>query len=265
MDPKKSSHAFADTVIRVAVIGTLSILTLFLYAKTREIIEGFGKVNVAEIATITVNGTATATAIPNIAHVSFTVEEMGVTGEEAQNKATKITNNALTEIKKRGIADKDVQTSGYQVSAQYETKPCVPGGPCTTNTGKIAGYSVSQSVEVKIRDTAKTGEILQALTGLGVQNVSGPDFRVDDATALNTDARAKAIVDAQTKAAVLARQLGVRLGRVVGFLENTGNAYPMMDKGVVKANAMNSVAPAPTLPMGESETTANVSVIFEIR
>ena len=94
---------------------------------------------------------------------------------------------------------------------------------------------------------------------------SGPNFVVDDTGTVTAQARQNAIEDATQKAQVLASQLNVHLGRVVGFSENGGNAYPMMDRGVAKATVMSARAPAPSLPVGESETTSNVSVSYEIR
>jgi uncharacterized protein YggE len=263
MDSTRS--LFSDNAVRIALIGVFSILSLFLFAKTWATVDGIGHTNLSNIATITVTGTGKAQAAPTIAEISFTVEEKGTTGEEAQNLATKRTDAALAAVKKLGVADKDIKTTGYQVTPEYEAKACPPGTFCPQTTGKIVGYHVSQSVSVKVRETGKAGEVLQALTVQGVQNISGPNFTVDDPSAVQAEARGKAITDAKEKAAVLAGQLGVHLGKVVGFSESTGGAVPMFDRAVGKSALMTADAPAPTLPVGENETNASVTLIFEIR
>lgn len=252
--------------VKIAIIGVLAIFSLYLYAQTMVAIESLGRTNISNVASITVTGTGKASATPNIAQISFSVEQIGATGSDAQDKATKLTEAALAALKKLGILDKDIKTTGYQVTPDYEVKPCSPGTPCTTGTGKILGYRVTQSVEVKVRDTAKAGDILQALTALGVQNVSGPNFMVDDESATQAQARGIAIADAREKAEVLAAQLGVRLGKIIGFSENGGVVYPMNQRAMTKSAAMDSAtAPAPSIPVGENETNTNVTVVYEIR
>jgi len=256
---------FSSVTVRIAVIGVLAILALFLFAKTMLAVQDFGSINLGNTATITVTGTGKATTVPNLAHISFAVEENASSVANAQDAATKKTDSALGALKKLGIAEKDIQASGYSISPEYATPSCPPGVYCPASTGKIIGYQVTQSVEVKVRDTTKTGDVLQALGTAGVQNVSGPNFVVDDTTLVQTEARGKAIADARAQAEILSRQLGVHLGKVVGFSENGGGAYPVYASGMAKAATMDSVAPAPTLPVGENETTTSVTVIYEIR
>ena len=266
MDLNPSPTLLAATRgVRYAAVAALSLLTLFLLVKTFATLNDMGTVNTANIATITVTGTGKASAAPTIAELSFMVEENAGTVSAAQDAATKRTNDALAVIKKLGVADKDVQTTGYQVSPQYEQKPCAPGVYCIPGTGKILGYQVSQSVTVKVRDTAKVGDVLQGLGNAGVQNISGPNFMVDDTTAVSAEARGKAIMDARTKADVLAKQLGVHLGKVVGFSES-GGGFPVMYGALAKsADAGGVTAPAPSLPAGETETNSSVTVTYEIR
>jgi uncharacterized protein YggE len=265
MDPRSTlDELFGNSGVRIALIGVLAILALFLFAQSVRTVREFGQVDLASTATITVSGTGKATAVANIAQISFTVQEQASTVEAAQDSATKRTNTALAALKKLGIDEKDIKTSGYNVSPQYETRPCLPNGPCTQSM-KIIGYQVYQSIEVKVRDTKKTGEVLQVLGTAGVQNISGPNFTVEDDSLVQAEARGKAINDAHQKAELLARQLGVRLGKVVSFSEG-GNAYPMFMGGMTKAMSADvASAPAPSIPVGENETNSSVTITYEIR
>jgi uncharacterized protein YggE len=265
MDPRSTLDSlFGNMGVRIAVIGVLAILALFLCAMTIKEVQDFGSIDLGTTATITVTGTGKASAVPNIAHISFTVQENATTVAAAQDSATKRTDNALAALKKLGIADIDVKTDGYNVNPQYETKPCLPGGACP-QSNTVTGYQVSQSIEVKVRDTSKAGAVLQALGTLGVQNISGPNFQVDDDSAVTNEARGKAIEDARMNAEVLARQLGVRLGKVVSFSENSSMPYPMYAAVGKAANLDARAATPPTLPTGENESMASVSVTYEIR
>lgn len=254
----------ASRGVRYAAVAALSLLALFLLAKTWQVFDESSRVSLGNVATITVNGSGKASTPPTVATITFAVEENASSVSAAQDGATKRTNDALAAVKKLGVEDKDIQTSGYNVSPQYEQKPCAPGVFCPANTGKIISYQVSQSVTVKVRDTSKAGDVVGALGTAGVQNISGPNFTVDDDAAVTADARGKAIDDARTKAEALAKQLHVHLGKVVSFSEN-GGAMPYY--GLAKSATMDAaVAPAaPTLPTGENESTVNVTIQYEIR
>jgi uncharacterized protein YggE len=90
-------------------------------------------------------------------------------------------------------------------------------------------------------------------------------FTIDDADKLKAEAREKAINDAKVKARELRGQLGVRLGRIVSFSENTGG-YPMpMYEMKGAATGMGGGGGGPELPTGENEITVNVSITYEIK
>ena len=255
----------ASRPVRYAAAAALGMLALYLLVLTGDQLRRYGLGDNPPVNTITVTGTGKSSVVPNIAHVTFDVQENAPAVADAQAAATKRTNDVLAAMMALGIADADVQTTGYQITPQYKGSACAPGMLCTIpTTNTIIGYQVSQSVTLTIRDTAKAGDVLQKLGQIGVQNVSGPDFTTDDDTAVTADARGKAIADAKQNAEVLAKQLGVSLGPVTNFSEN-GGAYPVYDTMSAKTvGAMAAPAPAPTLPVGQDQHTITVQVTYQI-
>jgi uncharacterized protein YggE len=257
----------SNRMLRYAAFAVLVLLALFLLVQTWD--SAFGRGQYDPVNSITVEGTGTVAAVPDIAQISFTVLESANTVADAQAKATERTDAAIEALKKAGIDDKDVKTVHYSVSPRYEyDQPCPRGAYCATvvsGAPRIVGYDVSQSIEVKVRDTGKAGEILGLLGELGVQNISGPNFTMDDEDAVRAEARGEAIDEAEAKAKVLARQLGVRLVRVMSFSES-GGPYPMYGYGKGGGVMMDAVAQsAPALPVGENETNVTVVITYEIR
>lgn len=257
-------------LLSYALLAVLVLLALFLLAKTVDAFDRMGKSPYAGPNTITVVGTGKAETPPTIANVVFTVQETAGTVAEAQDLASRKTTAALDGIHALGIEDKDIQAAGYQTNPQYENpQPCRPGIYCTQGDLNIIGYQVSQTITVKIRNTDRTAEVLAALGAAGVQNISGPDFQVDDDSEVMNEARAEAIEDARENAKILARQLHVRLGDVVSFSENGGVPVPMyetMNKAMGGvAMDMISARPAVPLPQGQNESTVTVSVTYEIK
>lgn len=215
---------------------------------------------------VSVEGTGRVTAIPDIATVTFTVREEAQNASTAQDNAAKKVNVALAVVEDLGITEEDIKTTAYNVTPKYSrAAPCY-GEYCPPYDQRVIGYIASQTVEVKVRDTEQTGEVLSQLGDAGVSNLYGPSFTIDDPEALKAAAREKAIEDARNKAKVLAKNLNVNLSRVTGFWEQTG-PYPYESRafGLGGDGAVQVKAESPELPAGESEIVVRVSVSYEIR
>lgn len=253
--------------VRIAIIGALSILALFLLAQTINMAANFGRSGVPATDTITVQGDGQATLPPDVAKVSFTVQNTAKTVADAQAATTKQANTAIDYVKGQGVDEKDVKTLSYNISPEYSyPNPCAYGAICPDyyREPKITGYQVSQTVQVTMRDLTKVGEMLGGLGQLEVQNVNGPAFALDDSTAGYSAAREDAINKAKVQAKQLAAQLGVRLGKIVNFSESSGGyLYPMMyDLG---GDVAESKSATPEVPVGENTYNASVSITYEIR
>lgn len=256
-----STDNFWNRAIRIAVIGMLSILSLFLLTETIRSAQDFGRPSTPATDTITVNGSGQAAVPPDVARVSFTVQNTASAIADAQAATTKQANAVLAYITQQGIANKYVTTLSYNITPQYAQSKCSNGIICPVLlSDTIVGYEVSETVQVMISNLSKVGTILQGLGTLGVQNVNGPNFGLTDPSAGHDAARANAIQNAQNQATQLANQLGVHLGKIVNFSESSNNSYP-------QAVYMNtaSISSAPNIPMGENTYTANVSITYEIR
>lgn len=215
--------------------------------------------------TISVSGEGDAYAIPDIATFSFGAQATDKTVADAQAKVTTIINSALDKVKAGGVAPADIQTTDYSAYPQYEYSNSVcNGGICPPSHQTLTGYTVSQTITVKVRAVDNAGTLLGSIGGTGVTNVSSLNFTVDDPSAVQNEARTKAIADAKTKAHELAKELGVSLVRVVSFSEGgNGGVTPIYMKA--DAMASGSVAPTPQIPVGQNKVTSDVTITYEIR
>lgn len=226
---------------------------------------------VAATNTISVSGDGEVFAAPDIANISFTVREEAKKVSDAQDKVTAKVKVALADIRKLGVADKDIKTQNYSSYPKYEwqegTVSCLGLNCPPYHPGKqvIVGYEVSQTVTIKVRDLEKVNALIDGLATAGVTEMQGPNFAIDKEDDLKAEARKQAIEKARTKAEVLARDLGVTLVRVVSFSED-GN-YPIyartmaadMGKGSAESFAL------PEIPQGEEKIISTVTVTYEIR
>ena len=229
------------------------------------------------------SGHGEVTAIPDIASVYFTISKDAKTVREAQDMMAAVEKKALDFLKAKGIDDKDIKTANSSFYPKYEYKqaicPPIPFGEgragvtvsptspyyCPPNKQEIVGYTASESITVKIRNTDDVGAIMQGLGATGASNLSGPNFSIDDEDGLKAQARKKAIDDARVKAKVLAEDLGVSLSRIANFSES-GNFYPMYYGKEALMSADSAIAPAPAqIPKGENTISSDVTITYEIR
>jgi uncharacterized protein YggE len=216
---------------------------------------------------ITVTGQGEVMAVSDIATVSFTLTKDASTSKQAQSDLNDQVTKVLSYLKTKKIDDKDIKSEYGGVNPKYG--PSTPincfAYPCPQPDAKIIGYTATQSITVKIRDVDTANDVRTGLTTVGVVNISGPNFSIDDEEVYTDQARSKAIADAREKAEKLARELGVHLGHVTSFSEN-GGGYPMMYAGKsMMAQDIATSAPAPELPKGENKITSNVTITYEIR
>ncbi|MCC2630876.1 MAG: hypothetical protein K0S38_685 [Candidatus Paceibacter sp.] len=254
--------------VRNAAIALLVVGSIFLAAQTVLAVKSWKLTDdKAGSPEITVSGKGEAFAVPDIATFSYTVTEEGKTVKEAQDKATPKTNAILAFLKGEGIVEKDIRTVGYDAQPKYDySRKICPANSICPSSPTIVGYTVSQTIEIKVRDTAKAGDILSGVGSKGVSTVSGLNFTIDDEDKITAEAREQAIADAKAKAEVLAKDLGVKIVRIKTFQENSGGIPRFYDaKATLEVGNQSAVAPSPEIPMGENKVTSNVQITFEIR
>jgi len=273
MEELLKNKRFATALIILAFAGSAYLAGQFLNGLKQYTFIGR---DVPAVTTINVSGDGEEFVIPNVAEVSFSVSKDAKTVAEAQkDSGTKI--NAIMEyLKSQKIETKDIQNSDYSVYPKYDYQRAVAcidnnfNGYCPSGKQILIGYTVSQTISVKIRELDKAGDIMVALGDKGATNISGLNFTVDTDLRKTTEAlaRGKAIAEAQSKAALLAKDLGVKLTRVVSFSENNATPYYGYGGGARKemmALSADSMAPAPELPVGQSKIVSNVTITYEIQ
>ncbi len=252
----------------------LIVLSLFFVVKILSEMRAYGMMGGSESRVITLTGHGEVSAVPDIANVYFTIRKDGPTVKEAQDAVAKVEASALESLKANGVEDKDVQAANASFNPKYEYRYSAKSVPCTAygcpprqGSNVVVGYEAYESITVKVRNTDTVGKIMQDLGTLGVTDLNGPNFAIDDEEELKAEARKEAIEDARAKAKVLAKDLGVRLGRVANYSENGNYPMPMYyGKDAMMEQASSGAATNPaSLPKGENTITSDVTITYEIK
>lgn len=208
--------------------------------------------NAPREAVISVSGEGRSAVAPDMAVLSFSVVSDAKTAREALDANNKSMTDVLKALKDAGIAERDLQTSGFAINPQYQYPDNSDGG---NKPPVLTGYQVANSLTIRVRDLPKLGSIIDQAVTLGVNQGGSIFFTNDKPEAALTEARKAAVADAMEKAKVLSQAAGVSLGRVVEISENSRAPEP-----VPMMRAMSKEYAADAVPVAAGENTYNVSV-----
>ena len=213
------------------------------------------------VATMSLDGTATIKAEPDMATVSTGVTTSAATAREALDANNIAMSNLFDLIGSVGVDDKDMQTSGFSVEPQYVYSDKTDANGYRLPP-KVVGYQVVNSLTVALRDLDSLGSVLDQMVSAGSNTIGGIAFSVSENADLVNDARRAAMKDALAKAELYADAAGVCLSRIVSIRENGGYAPEpvMMREMAMVADA----APKVSIAGGEVGYTMNVSVEWEL-
>ena len=210
-------------------------------------------------ATIVVTGEGRAEMAPDMALIDLGVVKDAKTAREALDANNTAMAEVLAAFKEAGIAERDVQTSGFSISPQYQYPQSSTG---ENPPPVLVGFQVLNTVTVRVRDLARLGEILDKAVTLGANQGSGIRFVNDKPDTAVSDARKKAVANAVAKAKELTEAAGVGLGRVLEISETSYRADPMpMMRTMAKGFAEDASVP---IAAGENSYSVTVNVTFAL-
>lgn len=252
-------------------IAVIAGILAFSYAAVSYVGTYAKSVEPSSFRSFSVSGEGKTVAVPDVAQFTFTVITQGGSDIAVlQRENTEKANQAIDFAKAKGVDKKDIKTQSYNLEPRYQYFSCprpVAGSitPTPCPPPEIVGYTVRQTVSVKIRDFDKIGDIISGVVENGANSVSQLNFTVDDPTELENQARAEAIAEAKEKAEAIAVAGGFRVGRLLNIVEG-GGAIPFYQTKALEAygGGIAPAAPAPTIEPGSQEITVNVSLTYGI-
>lgn len=197
--------------------------------------------------------TESVEARPDIATVSAGVTTQAPTAVEAMQQNAVAMKSVIDRLKTLGIAERDIQTSGINLNAQYDYDQAA-------QRQVFRGYMVANRVSVKLRQIERTGPVLDALVAAGATDLGGPDWSIADDTAARAQARKAAVATAQGQAMEYARLAGFTGVRLLEISE-VSNVRPPMP--IMRVQAMEVAAATPVQP-GMVQAGVTVTVKYEL-
>ena len=191
------------------------------------------------VVELTVNESVEAE--PDIVTIGAGVTTQASTAVEAMRANAQAMTAVIDRIKALGVPERDIQTTGISLGAMYDFDQ-------EARRQVFRGHQASNRVSVKLRDIARTGEVLDALVAAGATDLSGPDWSIDDDNA----ARAQALE--------YARASGFSDVRVLEISETVGSQPPLP---FLRARAEVADASTPVQP-GMVQAGVTIRVTYEM-
>lgn len=207
---------------------------------------------------VSVVGTCVVRTKPELVEVNLGVSKSDKSAKSVQGYVRSTSAKVLQVLKSAGIAQKDVQTFEFTMTAEVNSK-----------TGKNTGnWSAKEMLHVRIRDINKAADIIDAAVGAGANIVNELEFSVEDRGKIRSEGRTEAAAAARRKAVDLASALGGKVGRLVSCSEeepyNLSYGVNTMYSVLAKSGSADGSSEQITIQPGEMVTTVTVNATYEV-
>ena len=198
---------------------------------------------------VDVTGEGIVHVVPDQVTINVRVENNGKNAKELKQLNDSTVNDVLATIKRMGIDDKDVRTEYIRLDKNYDY-----------NT-KTYSFAANQAISIKVKDLSKYEPLMNALLESGINRIDGIAFSSSNQDALESQARKKAVENAQIKAKEYAAVLNQSIGKAISISEFSQQSGP---QPMYKVMAMESDMGGgqQTIAPGEIEIKMRVNVSF---
>jgi len=194
------------------IVVIVSILGLYLI-KLLDISYPLTIVSTTKSTELAVVGEGKVEVTPDTAYVNAGVTvDNRETVNEVQTTINTVNNKIINALKEMEIEKADIKTSNYSIYPNYKYE---------NNTNSITGYNGNATIQIKVRNTQLVSQVIEAVTAAGANQIQGVSFTIDKPEAYREEARNKAIKNAQDQAKKMAKNLGIRLGKVTNIIESS--------------------------------------------
>ena len=206
--------------------------------------------------TISMSGYAEQKVVPDTATLRIGVVVQSATAKEASDENAALMSAVVAELKAMGLQDKEIQTSYVSVSPVYNYD----------KEQTITGYSASNSVQITTTKLENLSEIIDRSTAAGANEIGGISFSVSDdmRKQLREDLMNEAVTDASSKAATLAKSLGVEItGVQTSSVSESSDSRVFYEYDRAMEEQASGAVSTPIQP-GESTVSMSVQVTYYI-
>lgn len=200
---------------------------------------------------IAVNASGWVEAVPDMLTLDISLRATGKDVSDLQEQVENTTRQVVAAARELAVEEGDIDSSSISIQPEYEWQ---------NNRRIYRGQTVQRNVSVTLRNLARYGELVMALSRYQVHNMGQPRLGHSDLEALQLAALDDALARGRVKAERIASGIGAQLGGVIR-VEEQGGAGPAPMPRMMAAEAATS----PEVEFGKRRITASVSMRFALR
>lgn len=205
---------------------------------------------------VVVAGEGVVKSAPDRAWVTIGAESRSRDPKEAQAQNAKAMSAVQDKLGALGLAKDALRTVGYDLQLEFDW----------TNGKQVPrGYVARNSIEVRVDDIARVGEVMDASVGTGATSIHGLRFDLKKRESLEREALRLAVVDARARAEAVASGAGSTLGRVVRIEEAGTRSLPPPQPMMMARMAADEARPSTPVAAGEIEIRAQVTLTVSLK
>lgn len=210
------------------------------------------------VPTINVIGTAEQTVAPDFAVLQLGVSTYGDTVRDAKVKNDRIMSDLLKRLANQGVSKDNIRTSNFSVNPNYDYDQ-------STHSNTPNGYNMSNSVTIKIEDFGKIAAIIDEAAQAGISQINYLNFDIMPNQTTDDNLTATAIANAQHKAEIIAKSLGLNLGPVQTVdIHSDFERSPMVTADSMRAYKFSLSSNTP-IEKGILVVSKRVSITYQLR
>jgi uncharacterized protein len=217
-----ATSVFFVMVVGIALFSTDSQTPVSAQAPTSSAFE--------PVRSVTVTGIGQFAVVPDEAAVVIGVQSQAESAGEAINENAERMEEVINALRAAGIQTADIQTRTLNLFPRYAETQQVP----RPDLGEIVGYTATNQIEVRVRQIANVGSVIDNAIMAGANTIDGIRFEVGDPTQALDQARRAAMEDARRKAEQLVELADASLGNVLTISEFSRTPGPVFREAVAQ-------------------------------
>lgn len=207
---------------------------------------------------LVVTGRAEIRVEPDMAVFEVGVVTRGETVEEAREANAAAMQRVQSRLLETGVDSASIKTRGFNLYPEWHYDR-------DTGEQTLIGYRVIHTLEVRVDDLDRLGELMDAAMEDGANQVSSPVFGLKNPEALEMEALREAVRRARAKADTLAAASGAFLKQIIEIRESVSTPIGGELRSPAVVYAFDAAEKTATsISPGEVSITATVTITYGI-
>ena len=198
---------------------------------------------------VVTTGEGVVQATPDRAWITVSAESRAANPRDAQRKNAEAMKPVHDRLRAAGIPEDAIRTTVYDLQPDWDY---------SNNRRVLRGYVARNTIDVRIDDADRVGELLDIVVSAGATSVENIRFDLKDRDRLAREALRLAVADARARAAAAAAGAGMMIDRIIRIDEQGVSAPPIPLRR--ESLQVDAVAAAVPVAAGVMEVRAHVTV-----